>query len=78
MPCRVGISTNPEARRADWERRVVGLRNWRIIGTHYTRIEAQAQEDDYANRHGCISHGGGRDARGPWHVYRFDYIRKRQ
>lgn len=77
MPCRVGITTNPELRKRQWEAKVVGLTNWRILGTYRNRAEAQDREDKYAERHGCRAHHGGADAAGMWSVYRFDYIRTR-
>ena len=77
MPCRVGITTDPARRRGEWENEVVGLSGWRILGTYPTRTEAQAHEDDYARKSGCLGHGGGAAASPPWYVYRFDYIRKR-
>ena len=77
MPCRVGITTNPQLRRSQWESKVYGLTNWRIIGTHNNRADAQAQESRYAARYGCLSSPGGKNARGPWYVYRFDYTRVR-
>jgi len=77
MPCRVGITTDLEGRRAYWERRVVGLTGWRVLGTYPTHQEAQAHEDRYARQSGCQAWPGGPDAPGAWHVYRFDYIRER-
>lgn len=77
MPCRVGITTNPEERKAYWNRNVHGLSNWRIIGTHKTKKAAQAQESNYAIKHGCHAHPGGEDVPGPWYVYKFDYTRKK-
>ena len=75
MPCRVGITTRPEKRKSEWEREVIGLRNWEIIGSYPTKSQAQAHEDRYANQHGCIAAHGGADAPGIWYVYRFDYTR---
>ena len=59
MPCRVGITTDLEARRAYWEGQVEGLKNWRHLKTFSTKEEAQEYETDYADRYGCVSHGGG-------------------
>lgn len=77
MPCRVGITTDPEGRKAAWERRVVGLTGWRILGSYRSRAEAQQRETQYAQRTGCQASPGGADAPGTWHVYRFDYTRTR-
>ena len=77
MPCRVGITTDPDRRRAEWENEVVGLKNWRILQQFESRKEAQDYETSYAKRYNCHAHGGGRAAPGPWYVYRFDYTRMR-
>jgi hypothetical protein len=63
MPCRVGITTNPEARKSQWASRCIGMTNWRILGTY--RAETT----------GCHAHPGGNEAPGLWYVYRFDYVR---
>ncbi len=75
MPCRVGMTTDPETRRTYWESQVVGLTNWRILGKYSRREEAQQHESQYASKYGCRAHAGGADATAPWYVYRFDYIR---
>lgn len=75
MPCRVGITTDPESRRANWEGKVVGLTNWHILKSFRSREAAQQYENEYAARYGCHAYHGGADARGPWYVYRFDYTR---
>ena len=77
MPCRVGITTNPDARRAHWQGQVVGFRDWRILKTFTNRSKAQEYETQYAARYGCQASGGGADAPGTWYVYRFDYTRTR-
>lgn len=77
MPCRVGITTDPETRKAYWERQVVGLDGWRILAQYTSRDKAQEHETQYAERNGCQAKAGGADAPGPWHVYRFDYTRTR-
>ena len=84
MPCRVGITTDPAARKAYWEGQVVGLRNW----THSyvgTKAAAQAEENSrktncnlFGNRGTCHGHPGGGDPdNGYWYVYEFDYDRTR-
>lgn len=80
MPCYVGMTTDPERRRAEQENAVVGLRSWKILkrfdtGNSYDR--ALVYEEDYARRHGCEAEPGGRRAPGPWYVYYFEYTRKR-
>ena len=75
MPWRVGITTNLEARKAAWQSKVVGMKNWRKLKTFSSRKEAQEYETWYANKYKCQASPGGASARGPWHVYRFDYTR---
>ena len=77
MPCRVGITTDRERRRADWERKVVGLSDWRILDSYRSRERAQEHEDRYALSKGCHASPGGADTGGMWYVYRFDYVRER-
>jgi hypothetical protein len=77
MPCRVGMTTDPEGRRAYWQNRVVGFKNWKILAKFRSRDEAQGYETRYARRYGCQAAPGGADAPGTWYVYRFDYTRTR-
>jgi len=77
MPCRVGITTDPDTRRAYWQNQVVGFTNWRILKSFRRRAEAQEYETQYAKRYGCQASPGGADAPGTWYVYRFDYSRTR-
>lgn len=77
MPCRVGITTQPDVRRQAWENSVVGLSDWRILERGLTRQQAQAREDYYARTYKCIAHHGGGDAHGTWCVYKFSYIREK-
>lgn len=78
MPCRVGITTNPQERRAFWESQVHGLRNWRILAKYSTKKEAQDHETRHALSYNCKASGGGRDADGIWHVYKFEFTRSKQ
>lgn len=73
MACRVGITTDPERREQEWRNKYPRLRNWGVAGPYRTREKAQQAENRLADRHGCRSHQGGRDARGPWYVYKFHY-----
>lgn len=76
MPCRVGITTNPDERKRYWQNRVVGFSNWRILGTYQSKQQAQEHENRYAHATGCIAHAGGPDVPGKWHVYTFRYTRE--
>lgn len=75
MPCRVGITTDPVARRSYWEKQVVGFANWRILATYKKKSDALDHEERNAKRYGCKSHAGGPDKKGVWSVYKFDYVR---
>jgi hypothetical protein len=77
MPCRVGITTDPNTRKTYWESHVIGFKNWRIVTKFKSKEKAQAYEKWYASRYNCRAHAGGPDTPGTWHVYRFDYIRER-
>lgn len=78
MGCRVGITTDPESRKEDWERDCPGLKNWRIIAEGLSRSAAQKKEDEYEEEHDCEAYRGGRNPependQNNWSVYRFDY-----
>lgn len=79
MPCRVGMTTDPEERKAYWKSKVEGFKNWQILKTFTNKEKEQAQkyETDYATKHGCEAAPGGPDAPGAWYVYRFDYTKTR-
>jgi hypothetical protein len=73
MACRVGITTDPAARKAYWESQHPNLSGWTILGWYPTKQQAQNREDSYARAHGCVAHAGGPDVAGPWAVYTFNY-----
>lgn len=77
MPCRVGITTDPEERRAYWQNQVVGFKNWQILAETKTKERAQELETRYARRHNCQAHPGGPNLPGLWYVYYFEYTRER-
>ena len=74
MHCRVGITTNPDRRRDEWQDQVIGFRNWKIVNQFDNREEAQAFEDQYAREFGCEAHPGGEEAPGIWYVYYFEFV----
>ncbi len=74
---RVGITSNLEQRRQDWENSVVGLTNWQVRDRSLTYDQAQARENEFINR-GYEGHGGGERKLGYiYSVYTFEYIRKK-
>lgn len=77
MPCRVGITTDPDRRRREQKNSHYGFTNWHIVKAFAKRSDAQDYERWYASRYDCQASGGGRIARGPWYVYVFTYSRKK-
>ena len=76
MPCRVGITTNPEEHKAHWVREHPQMRNWRADGPYSSRAKAQEREDLLKARYNCAAHPVGADPAHPsarWWVYKFDY-----
>ena len=74
MPCRIGISMNPDERRAHWERECLNLRNWQVLGRFPSKSAAQAHETSEAARLGCdASPGGAGDEHATWYVYYFEH-----
>ena len=75
MACRVGMTTDPERRRKEWQARYPSLRHWSILASGLTRTEAQKREEDEAKKRGCTQSGGGDDPDKPKarSVYYFEY-----
>ncbi len=83
MPCRIGITADPEARRVYWQNQVAGFANWEILETFRSRTAAKEFETAYALRHRCEASLGDADmpvtAREAatehdwWYVYHFDF-----
>ena len=74
MPCRVGITTNPERRKKEWQDEHPGLYDWEIIATYTNKSAAQERETREARSRGCKSgSGGGGPEYATWYVYYFRY-----
>lgn len=76
MGCRVGISTNPEARKAFWKTQYKNFRDWQIVSNGLTREQAQTMETDLANKYACEAWHGGNEPNNPnltWSVYAFNH-----
>lgn len=77
MTCRIGITTDLEGRKEDWERwcqeKGYRMTDWRKLKTCKTQQEAQQWEDTLSAEQGCKSKAGGRKKDGLWYVYRVDY-----
>jgi len=83
MPCKIGITTNPEAGQVYWHDRVTEFTNWEILEIFRSKAAAKEYETAYALRHNCEEALGDSDSpsigREPlteyewWYVYHFDY-----
>jgi len=74
MSCRIGITTDPDRRRGEWEKEYPNLRNWQILGRCKTKSAAQKAETHLAHRFGCeAAPGGPGKEHDNWCVYKFDY-----
>ena len=76
MPCRVGITTDPDRRKREWRREHPHLHGWRTLMVCSSKKEAQRVENLKARKLECASSGGGDDSSYSgkrWHVYYFKY-----
>ncbi len=73
MSSKMGITTDPDAKRAHWESRVVGFRGWRLLRTFGTKPGAQKFAAQYAEKYGCRVSSVDTNVEGTWYVYRFNY-----
>ncbi len=74
MRKRVGITTDPEQRRKDWEKEYPTLRDWNIVKRELTYEEAQALENVYKSTKEYEGHEGGPPKAGRvYSVYTFSY-----
>ena len=74
MACRVGITMDPDRRRAEWRRRYPSMFDWTIVATYYSKAAAQRAETNAAATQGCVaSPGGGGPENAKWYLYRFYY-----
>lgn len=83
MPCRIGITTNPEAKQEYWQDHVIGFSNWQILNIFRSKAAAKEYETQYALRDGCEAALGDSDEPRTakesateydwWYVYHFDY-----
>ena len=74
MHCRIGITTDPAARKQEWLRRFPFLRNWTILSKHDTKTDAQAAGQAAALLGGCTAYPGGPGpGRALWYVYYFEH-----
>ena len=73
--CRVGMTTDPDGRKADWEAEIPNTTDWEWFGPYDSREEAQVVETALAEDGGCESHPGGREPENnkEWWVYKFTY-----
>jgi len=76
MGCRIGITTDLEARKTYWESVYRNVRDWQVLAGPLSRAQAQAEETRSAANYGCEAHPGGNDPDFPgskWYVYGFNH-----
>jgi hypothetical protein len=74
MPCRVGITTDPEDKKAFWRTECLGFAHWRVLAKFATRKKARDYEMTFAKEHCCTAEPGGLDVDGSWYVYQFEFV----
>jgi hypothetical protein len=75
MPCKVGITTAPIEKTLEWRVKYPGFANWRILGCHRTRNEAQLLVESFASNFQCDAFGLNEKpikAMLSWYVYYFE------
>jgi len=74
MGCRVGMTTDPESRKAEWKKKYPNLYGWEILHRTRSKSHAQQLETQEATARGCDhGSGGGGPETGDWHVYYFRF-----
>ncbi len=73
MPCRIGITTDPDRQQQEWVAVHPSLYNWQILGWYRTQAEAEQTERIYAASRDCEAHAGGPSSGPLWAVYQFEY-----
>ena len=74
MACRVGITTNLERRKAEWQKKYPNLRNWKKFGPYPTKEAAQRREEQLADQNNCKAFRGGRNKKdAEWYAYKFNH-----
>jgi len=74
MGCRIGITTNPEQRKKDWQEdyKYRKFRSWKIIQTFRSKTAAQKWENEEKESSGCVAHAGGSGSEiATWSGYKF-------
>ena len=72
MSCYCGITTDPNRRKKEHQKKYPNLRNW-VMFLFPSRKEAQKWENQQV---GCKRHPGGQEPDNPkatWYGYKFDY-----
>ena len=74
MPCRIGITTDPQGRKRQWEAQHPNLSGWDVLRVCNSKADAQNWENHLAQQHGCVAEPGGAGAENAtWYVYKFNY-----
>ena len=74
ISCRIGMTTDPDRRKKEWERKENCVRNWKILGKYQSKKLAQEIEIKEAKKQNCDYHSGGRGKeKDNWFIYRFEF-----
>ena len=79
MGCRIGITTDLEQRKKDWESKYEGFSDWQKLAGPLSRKEAQEKETELAEKYGCEASPGGDypDSGDEWYVYYFKFTEEK-
>ena len=71
--CKIGMTTDPKRRKAEWERKYPDL-EWKTLQKYDSKSAAQSAEKRLANKYDCEAHGGGSGSKyKPWYTYKFNH-----
>ena len=81
ISCRIGMTTNPNRRKKEWERKYRKQGNtivsWNILNNYNSKTFAQEFETKEAKKQNCEAHPGGK---GPekaiWYIYKLEYLKQ--
>ena len=78
VSCRIGITTNLEARKQFWKGKYLEqgkvIKNWTVLSVHQSKSATQKVETRTAKKQNCVAYPGGKNStKTTWYVYKFEY-----
>ena len=78
LSCRIGITTDLEARKQFWKGEYLKkgkvIKNWTILSVHQSKSVAQKVETREAKKQNCVAFPRERNSeKTTWYVYKFEY-----